>query len=121
MALSPIPFVVTQEDINAGRKNLTNLLKGLSGKPLGPFKGKFGDQQANKIADQIMDNLNVFQAKQLQAIQPAKPGDPLTIDQTQFDIIKSQISQLTPDVRPVAQAALQSALQSGSLKVGPDH
>lgn len=115
----PVPFVVTQKEIDAGKQNLANLLKGFSGKPLGPFTGKLNEQQANKIAGEIIDNLDLLQARTLQGIQPVKPGDPLTINQAQFTIIQSQVRQLTPDVGPVAQAALQSALQSGSLKVTP--
>jgi RHS repeat-associated protein len=110
----PIPFVVSQGDIDAAKKNLSAVLRGFSGKPSGPFNGSLSQQQANEIASEIVDNLSLTQAQTLQGIAPQNP---LTIDQAQLNIIQSQIGQLTPDVVGVAQAALQSALQSGAVRV----
>jgi hypothetical protein len=110
----PLPFVVSQEDIDAAKKNLSAVLRGFSGKPLGAFNGRLSQQQANKIAGEIVDNLSLTQARTLQGIAPQSP---LTMNQAQLNIIQSQIGQLSPDVQGVAQAALQSALQSGAVRV----
>ncbi len=103
-----IPFVLSQKTIDQAKKSLAQLLRQSTG---------LSQSQASKIASEIVDNLSLIDAKTLQGITGGPSS--VSLSQAQLSIIQSQTNQLTPDVKAAAQAALQSALQRGSIKVGP--